>query len=113
MQIESTHFISLNVRGLRNTEKRQIIYTGLKNKKLIICLQETHVDKTIEEKIKSEWNGDIFNSCGPSNGKGVMTLLNKNVHNRIENVHIADANRKILVNLYINESPITVTNVYI
>ena len=112
MQIESTHFISLNV-GLRNTEKRQIIYNWIKKQKANICLlQETHVDKAIEKIIKSEWNGDVFNSCGPSNGKGVMILLNKNVDIRIENVHIADDNRKILVNLYINKSPITVINVY-
>ena len=54
MQIESTHFISLNVRGLRNTEKRQIIYNWIKKQKANICLlQETHVDKAIEKIIKS------------------------------------------------------------
>ena len=48
MQIESTHFISLNVRDLRNTEKRQIIYNWIKKQKANVCLlQETHVDKTM------------------------------------------------------------------
>ena len=60
MQIESTHFISLNVRGLRNTEKRQIIYNWIKKQKLICFLQEIHVDKTIEKMIKFEWNGTFL-----------------------------------------------------
>ena len=75
-------------------------------------MQETHVDKTIEKIIKSEWNGVILNSCGPSNGKGVLILLNKNLDFKIETVHIADDNRRILVNLHINGIPITLINVY-
>ena len=55
------NILSLNVRGLRNANKRRAIFSYLKNQKAtIFCLQETF-SKADDEKIWSaEWGGKII-----------------------------------------------------
>ena len=69
---------TFNSRGLRNSIKRNNIFTWLRTSHPgITMLQETHALKTDHEKWSTEWNGTIFFSDGEANSKGVATLIPK------------------------------------
>ena len=54
-------FLSLNVRGLRNREKRRSIFSYLKNQKAsVYLLQETFSNDKGEKIWLAEWGGQIF-----------------------------------------------------
>ena len=67
------NILSLNVRGLRNENKRRAIFSYLKYQNAtIFCLQETF-SKPEDEKIWSaEW-GEKMISHGSEHSKGVLT----------------------------------------
>ena len=62
--------LSLNMRGLRNTNKRRAIFSYLKAQKAaIFCLQETY-SLTEDEKVWSaEWGNNIFSLTVPHTQK--------------------------------------------
>ena len=72
-------FASLNVRGLRNENKRRAMFNYLRRPKYdLICLQETHSNVGDEMLWKAEWGGQIIMSHGTQNSKGVAVLIQKN-----------------------------------
>ena len=67
----------MNVRGLRNPNKRRAPFEYLKNQKaLIICLQETFSKQKDEAVWSADWGGQIIFSHGTGHSKGVCMLLN-------------------------------------
>ena len=69
-------FLSLNVRGLRNREKRRSIFAHLKNQKPnVYFLQETFSNSRDEKVWAAEWGGQIFYSYGSDHSKGVCILI--------------------------------------
>ena len=70
--------LSLNVRGLRNVNKRRAISAYLKSQKATICcLQETYSSIEDEKVWAAESRGgQIFFSYGSSHSGGVCVLLN-------------------------------------
>jgi len=61
----------VNVRGLRNPNKRRAIFEYLKNKTaLIICLQETFSKQEDEAVWSADWGGRIIFSHGTEHSKG-------------------------------------------
>ena len=69
--------LSLNVRGLRNGNKRRAIFSYLKSQKAIIfCLQETYSSPEDEKLWSTEWGASIIYSHGTTHSKGVCILLN-------------------------------------
>ena len=74
--------LSLNVKGLRNSLKRQKIFHWLQQHNSlnsITFLQETHSDRKTEKSWKNYCNGDLYFSHGTTNSCGVLTLVGKNV----------------------------------
>lgn len=70
------NFLSLNVRGLRNREKRRSIFAHLKNQKPnVYFLQETFSNSRDEKVWAAEWGGQIFYSHGSDHSKGVGILI--------------------------------------
>ena len=107
------HIISVNIRGLKNKEKRQIVYNWIKNQKADICfLQETYLDEEVQNLVKREWGMDIISSFGTNHSKGVTIVYSKNLQVKIENQSVADDGRRILVNLVIQDTPCTLVNLY-
>ena len=71
---------SYNVRGLGNANKREHIFTWLKNKQFDICLlQETHFEKNTCDSWKHIWGKQCFLSGISSNSEGVGILINPNL----------------------------------
>ena len=73
--------VSLNVRGLRDNNKRCEMFKFFKREKFdIICIQETHSQKEDEWLWKKQWGekNEIIFSHGENNSKGVSILINRN-----------------------------------
>ena len=74
------HFLSINVRGLRNKEKRNVFFKWCKDQKAdIIFVQETYWTPDIEPVINSEWKGEVFYSHGSNHARGVAVLTKKSI----------------------------------
>ena len=105
---------SLNVRGLNDKNKRNTVYTWLKEKKYDICfLQETYCSVDAKTQFSKHWKGDIIHSVSDSvHSRGVCILLNSNLHYKIICCHSDNEGRIVLVNLRINSHEYTFVNIY-
>jgi exonuclease III len=78
----SLKLVTINVNGLRDNRKFELVFNWLVSKKYdCICLQETHCTGVDINRWKSEWKaqGDGVSAwlCGSSESKGVAILLSK------------------------------------
>ena len=73
--------VSVNTRGLRGRRKRVKVFNTLKSKfaDAVFLFQETHSDKSIYQKWRSEWGSEIFLNHGESNSRGVMVAFSNNL----------------------------------
>ena len=69
------NIVSLNVRGIRDAEKRCSIFNFYRNKCNILCLQETHSTLADEAMWRSEWGANIMFSHGESNARGTCNTV--------------------------------------
>ena len=73
--------ISVNVRGLRQKQKRLAVFDWLKRvhqgDKGFIFMQETHSTAEIETLWQDEWGSDIYYNHGSSNSCGVLIISPK------------------------------------
>ena len=93
--------ITLNVRGLNNSVKRQSIFHWLESKQYdIICLQETFCTEDSKSEISADWKGQSFHCISNSkHSKGVSILLSDKFEHSVNNYHICNDGRKILINI--------------
>ena len=77
-------------------------------------LQETHAIMMDHDKWSKEWDGNIFYSDGPSNSRGVATLIPKELINSFELIETkADNNgRYLLIYCKIFNSELVLINTY-
>ena len=81
MNSSVVHFISLNVRGLRDMRKRSKIFLWLiQQKSDIVFLQETYWSSDLEPIIRNEWKGQCFFNHGTNHSKGVAILIKENTY---------------------------------
>jgi exonuclease III len=76
----SLQLVTINVNGLRDNRKRELVFNWLVSKKYdCICLQETHctpVDiNRRESECKAQRGGASAWLCGSSESRGVTILL--------------------------------------
>ena len=108
----SLNLISLNVRGLRNPEKRRAIFHRYRSSCKILCLQETHSDSETEKIWKSEWGGQIYFSHGQTNARGVATLIHPEFHGKTSCLYSDRDGRSITIRVNINDVTLSITNIY-
>jgi len=74
------HVCTYNVQGMKDFKKLKRFFNFLHKQKFIsnavINLQETHIE--CKTSLKYHWKGDIVQSAGTSNARGVAILYNKN-----------------------------------
>jgi exonuclease III len=71
---------SINVNGLRNNLKRNVIFEFLcRNKFSLIFLQETHSEENDEPVWSKEWQGKMHFSHGNRQSRGLLFSLQKNL----------------------------------
>ena len=101
------------MRGLRDRIKRKNIFEFCRDKgSNIVFLQETYSTVEVEEKWKSEWNGQLLFSHGTNHSKGVLVLISPNINMKIRNVSIGENGRYIIMKLEYQQSTFLLVNCY-
>ena len=104
---------TVNVNGLRNVSKRNILFDYLKDRKFdIVLLQETHSDYNDEVLWSRQWEGQISFNHGPNHTKGVAILTSKKSGIDISNVEMDDEGRWIKGEVIWNDNVINLASVY-
>ena len=88
--------LSLDVRGLRNVNKRRTIFSYLKiQKATIFCLQETYSSPEDEKLWSAKWGASIIYSHGTTHThtRGVCILLNPSSPFNLSSIHYKTYNR--------------------
>ena len=115
-QIMKLNVISVNVRGLRQKQKRTSIFDWLKRShagdKSIILMQETHSTSEIESLWESEWGSNIFFNHGTSNSSGVMIMMPRCHDYKIDYL-FKDSSGRVMILMIQNDSDcFTLVNIY-
>ena len=110
----SIKLLSLNVRGLKNKFKREVIFQWLKDQSADICLlQETHCSSEDDSILwGKEWGGKCFWSLGSNMSKGVAIMLKENLDIKTVNVTNDNDGRLLTVTIEIDELQLHVVNIY-
>ena len=104
--------LSLNVRGLQNSEKRRAIFDKHRIHADLMFLHETHSTKNCQTIWENEWGGKIYFSHGTQASKGIALLIKKDFVHSISNVKIDEDGRFIVVDLTLNQEVISVLALY-
>ena len=106
--------LSLNVRGLRNGNKRRAIFSCLKKVKKLqsfVCKKPTHHPKMIKLR-SAEWGASIIYSRGTTHSKGVCILLNPSSPFNLSTIKVDPEGRFLIAKLTIEEKYFFITNIY-
>ena len=104
---------TLNVNGLRNGVKRNVIFENLQRKKFsLIFLQETHSEVGDEQLWENEWKGVIHFNHGSRKSRGVAILISDKSGLVVTNIHKDDDGRWLSGEIMWNNSIIYVASVY-
>ena len=113
MEREKFHFVSLNVRGIRERLKRKKIFLWLNRQKCDIAfLQETFLTKDIEQTVSHEWKGFCVFDHGTNHSKGVAILMRKDLPININDTYFKCDGRSIALRLSVNDIVYLCLNVY-
>jgi exonuclease III len=104
---------TFNVRGLNEKKKRTDVFSWLKKRNLDICLiQETHSTKAMESFWEAEWGYECYLNSYDGKSRGIGILF-KNSFSFVINKVVADpSGRFLILNMMLNESNVTIANVY-
>ena len=107
------HVISLNVRGLRNKDKRSQIFRWFKYQKSdILFLQETYWSTDLETIIRSEWHGPCFFAHGTNHSRGVSILVNDKSNVQTPSIKCMLNGQLLMLKVKIHNMDILLVNVY-
>ena len=109
-----TSFLSQNVRGLGNKEKRLKLFQWLKSQEQsFYFLQETHVNSKCKSVWEAEWDYLGFFSGNSSNSEGLAILVNKKIpKNKIICHTEILPGRLQALEVIIENKPILLVNIY-
>ena len=116
MNLDSVNFncVSLNVRGLNQSNKRKKKFQiATSTNAQIVLLQETFSTKEVEIKWKNEWSCQMFYSHRSNHSKGVAILIKPNQLNIELKRTIHDkSGRFLIMEARIEQTDITFANIY-
>ena len=106
--------LSMNVKGLYSNKKKRVdVFNWLKNKNAsIICLQETHSIKEIENIWEDEFGGKIYFSHFSSNSAGVCIMFKPNFDYKVHNEIVDKNGRYVILDLTVKEQRLVLVNLY-
>ena len=81
--------ISTNCQGLHDSRKRKDVLQYYRQLQCnVLCLQDTHFTKDMENNIQSEWGYEVYFNSFTSQSRGIAIFLNNNfdykVHNKLD-----------------------------
>ena len=105
--------LSLNVKGIRDLNKRKSIFTWARNQKAdIIFLQETYSTPDVFDSWKFQWLGDMYYSHGSNHSKGVLVLIRETLQFELKSVKKDSQGRFVIVEALVQDSPVLLINIY-
>lgn len=108
-----SHFLSVNVRGLRNKDKRNVFFKWCRDQKAdLVFVQETYWTSDIEPVINSEWKGKAFYSHGSNHARGVAVLVKANIDIVLTKKSIDNSGRILLLRFTKNFTDYCLINLY-
>jgi exodeoxyribonuclease III len=112
--MSSLKLLSLNVKGLRDDQKRSTLFHWLTHKNAdLILLQETHCESDSDGKLwGKEWGGENFWAFGTKLSKGVAFLVKPNLDIKVSELETDKSGRYISITIEIDEKQIKVVNIY-
>lgn len=109
----SANFISLNVKGIRDKEKRTNIFRWCKDKYPdVFFLQESFSTPDVEDKWKEMWDGTCYFSHGTAHSKGVVVLINRNLDLTVLTAVYDQYGRYVMLKCVLQGIEIVIINVY-
>ena len=104
---------SINVNGLRDTTKRNLVYNLISRRKFdVVFIQETHSELEDESRWKENWNGEIIFSHGTRSSAGVAILTSAKSGFHLDQVKGDSYGRWIKGNIHWNGKTFTLMSVY-
>ena len=92
------NLISVNVRGIRNNDKRRNIFEWVRRKRgNVVLLQETYSTPDIEDSWKRDWGGQMYFSHGTNHSKGVLVLLAPGLNINMDQVKKDEDGRYVFI----------------
>ena len=112
--MSTVKFSTINVRGLRNQEKRRSIFSYLQKQKANIYLLQGTFSNPKDERIWSAaWGGQIFYSHVSEHSKGVCVLIKANSLIQVDIVELDTNGRYIILRLKTpSETILNTVNIY-
>ena len=112
--MSSLKLLSLNVKGLRDDQKRSTLFHWFKQKNVdLILLQETHCENSSDKYIWGhEWEGDTFWSYGTKLSRGVAILVKPNLDIKVSELERDKQGRCVSINIEIDDILAKIVNVY-
>ena len=106
--------ITLNVRGLRNIAKRQLVFTWLKNHRFdIVCLQKTYCTRELISDFDKRWGSKTWHSESISNhSRGVCIMINPKLNYQVIMNQCDTESRKVFLKIKIGNNIINILNIY-
>ena len=111
---ENLTIFSQNCRGgLSVASKRRDLFQYVRSKQYnIICLQDTHVNKTLVSFIKAEWGYEAYFSSYTTNSRGVMFLINTNFEQKVKRIKTDENGNFMILVMVIEDKEVTLVNIY-
>ena len=90
----------VNVRGIRNSEKRRDVFNFMRNLNFsIVCLIDTHISCEMFNFVRAEWGGRAFFSPGTAHSRGVAMLIHNNLGFDVFGMKIDDDGNFIILDV--------------
>ena len=104
---------TLNVNGLRNSQKREMVFDYLQRRKISVTfLQETHSEEKDEILWSRQWKGKLIFSHGNTSSRGVAILTSMKSGLEIQNKQNYSDGRWVRGDIKINDSTISLFSLY-
>ena len=111
--MDKINIVSLNVRGLGDSSKRRDVFNYLQNKNYsIVCLQDTHFSKDIENIVSAEWGYKVWFSSYLSNKRGVAILFKNNFEFKVYNQYVDTNGNVLLLDIEISNVRMSLVSIY-
>ena len=105
--------MSLNVRGIRSSSKREALFCWLNERKYdVVFLQETYSTKDVESIWKTQWQGKSYFSHGSNHSCGVMILVKDDLDFKLNSLSSDDKGRYIIMEAEVQGSSFLFVNIY-
>ena len=103
----------VNVQGIHTNEKRRDVFDRLRNQNYkIICLTDTHFEKSKENIYSAEWGYVSYFSSFSSQKRGVAILFRNNFEFKVKNVHRDHQGNLLILDIEIEDHRLSLAVLY-